>query len=244
MARQLYALRLNGFQLTPSPGNLFESLRSPDTTFAEIAALDVPESVVYLAVQAVESCCTRYPRGQIFQVGSAANTARQFTYTHTKPRQIPTLRLHVSMLKLFPSAVFDKLALLLQDFSSIVSRIDETATAMYERMQGECGSRSILTIYILITYLQKTKGLLSLHGCQIFHTAVTMTLLRKAGLQALGSGFFSGRSLNIGSSQRSPRFCGCMEFVSLNLHSYYSRVPTNTSLFSRCREDQACVSAK
>lgn len=42
---------------------------------------------------------------------------------------------------------FDKLTMLLRDFSSIVSKIDETVTAVYERIQGKCGSCSVLTTY-------------------------------------------------------------------------------------------------
>ena len=43
----------------PSLGNAFGRLRSPDATFAELAALDAPELAVNSAVQTVESCCTR-----------------------------------------------------------------------------------------------------------------------------------------------------------------------------------------
>jgi len=36
--------------------------------------------------------------------------------------------------------------MLLRDFSSIVSRIDNTVTAVYERIQGECSSWSVLLL--------------------------------------------------------------------------------------------------
>jgi len=42
--------------LTLSPGNALENLKSPDTTFVEITALDGPESLVNLVVQGVENC--------------------------------------------------------------------------------------------------------------------------------------------------------------------------------------------
>ena len=71
--------------------------------------------------------------------------SRQFIYTHAKPRYLPSLapylpilQLHAFILKSLLSGAFDKLTKLLRDFSSIVSRVDETVTAVYEKIQGEC----------------------------------------------------------------------------------------------------------
>lgn len=41
------------------------------------------------------------------------------------------------ILKSLPLGAFDELTILLRDFSSTVSKIDETVTAVYERIQGE-----------------------------------------------------------------------------------------------------------
>ena len=57
-----------------------------------------------------------------------------------------TAQLHALMLKVFPSGAFDKLTILLRDFSSAVSRIDETVTAVFEKIQGKW-LKSLTTYY-------------------------------------------------------------------------------------------------
>ena len=66
--------------------------------------------MVNTVAQAVESCYNSYTRTQT--QGALAN--------HTK--------------------AFDQLTILLLDFSTIVSKMDENVTAVYESIQGECSS--------------------------------------------------------------------------------------------------------
>ena len=93
------------------------NLKSPDATFAEITGLDGPELVVNLVVQAVESCYNSLTRTQNQEAFSSQARA------------------------------FDKLTMLLRDFPSVVSRIDGTVAAVYEKIQGECSSLSAFAIY-------------------------------------------------------------------------------------------------
>ena len=41
------------------PGKLIDKLKTPESTLAEITAINEPESAVNSAVIAIENCCTR-----------------------------------------------------------------------------------------------------------------------------------------------------------------------------------------
>lgn len=121
------------------PGKLVDKLKTPESTLAEIRALDEPASTVDSAVIAVENCCTRPKTLRSSNLGN--NTLVRYA-DHSAARE----HLH-------------KLRELLNEFMPLISKIDRRVDKIYKGIEGkhEGSSGGEIESQILITIAASRK---------------------------------------------------------------------------------------